>query len=320
MQHWESFCDKGGFGDGSEYPPGVEQYREVYLAAINRILELENRSFRLIPYDRSGVHNVYLWQAVTKEYADYYYNVLCPGLETGESREPEAVSLTLPDTTKRVQLDWAIERANELGLDEFVLVEPIIDNRFGAFLTNLRLVNGEVEEVKPELPPLTEPILLDVLDQRTSEFFAKYQKIGGELLRDTFKDYGQELDLHFAWAILGIYDRRPGSEISSQMFSFHPVTASLQPGIRTRLIAMLSRDVQDLGSSLTSCLDEHQLVKVGFGEVVQKQVDGSLKAVLEGLIEEKQELANKLAGAERKLAEALVRLAEKETLPDPTDE
>lgn len=57
MQYFEEMLDKEGFRDGADTPAGAEAYRQVYLTAMNRLLEKRESGIRLIGYNRPGLHN-----------------------------------------------------------------------------------------------------------------------------------------------------------------------------------------------------------------------------------------------------------------------
>lgn len=57
MKYFEEMRTKRGFSDGNAIPEGVEEYRKVYIAAINKAAEKFDTKLEAYPYDRQGLHN-----------------------------------------------------------------------------------------------------------------------------------------------------------------------------------------------------------------------------------------------------------------------
>lgn len=61
MKYSEDFNSKWGFGDGDSMPPDAHQVRTVNLFAANSLLAAVGSGYRLVPLDRAGMHNCWLW-------------------------------------------------------------------------------------------------------------------------------------------------------------------------------------------------------------------------------------------------------------------
>ena len=61
MKYSAEFDSKFGFGDGDSMPPDAHEVRTVELFAMNTLLAALGSGVRLVPLDRPGVHNCWLW-------------------------------------------------------------------------------------------------------------------------------------------------------------------------------------------------------------------------------------------------------------------
>ena len=121
MKYWSDFNHKNGFNDGSSYPEGVQLYREVYCKAINKIAAQLNSQCRLVPFDKDSIHNIYFIYTVPVEWYNKFDN----------SQLPKKEELWDDGMTE------AVDKAMELDLDDFVVVNPTISNDFNEFLKGL---------------------------------------------------------------------------------------------------------------------------------------------------------------------------------------
>lgn len=135
MRFWEAMNDKYGFEDGSAYPDGVELYRDVYCKGVNKIAETKNSDFRVVPFDRAGVHNFCLWMVVPKA---WYEGVFLPKQEAGKPwigvNWDEIPDRDSPEPEPDDALDDAISEAMEMNLDEFLDVKVVVSDDFEKFL------------------------------------------------------------------------------------------------------------------------------------------------------------------------------------------
>lgn len=137
MRFWEAMNDKYGFEDGSAYPDGVELYRDVYCKAVNKLAEAKNSEFRVVPFDRAGVHNFCLWMIVPKA---WYEGVFLPKQEAGKQWVgvdwDEIPNNDQPEPQPDDALDDAIADAQAMDLDGFVEVKVMLSPDFEKFLND----------------------------------------------------------------------------------------------------------------------------------------------------------------------------------------
>lgn len=105
---------KYGFEDGEAVPDGAEEYRTVYVAALNKAAAKFGSALEAYPYDRPGMHNHCLILFRPK------------GSTLEEEKEPDE------------GMEKAIELCEEFyDIDEFVEVEVSIVGGFEQELDNL---------------------------------------------------------------------------------------------------------------------------------------------------------------------------------------
>ena len=143
MQYWNEMNTKYGFADGESYPAGIEIYRDVYVKAVSRLAEHFGSDYRVVPYDRCGVHNFCLWYFTTKE---WFENVYLPRQEP--SKKWVAVDNTEVTAGEKIFFDdtddamyKAIELALDLDIDRYVEVQTSVAPSFGEFLENVSTGN-----------------------------------------------------------------------------------------------------------------------------------------------------------------------------------
>lgn len=137
MKFFDEMNEKYGFSDGGAYPDGIELYRDVYLKAVNKLAEARNSEFRIVPFDRGGVHNFCMWMVVP---VAWFNGVFLPkqkagrtwfGAEWGDIPFDLAVlSEPQPDEA----LEAAIADAHEMDLDGFLEVKVKVSPDFDRFL------------------------------------------------------------------------------------------------------------------------------------------------------------------------------------------
>ncbi len=113
MNYYEEMLTKWGFSEGMTAPSGVETYREVYITAINRMATNLGSEFRVVPWDRSGMHNWCLILVAPIKLAELR--------ETNEAEFEEQFS-KLPDFEGDEKLKEAISQCHNMNLDSFVEV------------------------------------------------------------------------------------------------------------------------------------------------------------------------------------------------------
>jgi len=57
MRYWADMQAKYGFQDGGETPVEAEACRYIYVTAMNKLLKKHGSAFRVLSWDRGGVHN-----------------------------------------------------------------------------------------------------------------------------------------------------------------------------------------------------------------------------------------------------------------------
>lgn len=136
MQYWEEMNTKFGFGDGECYPAGIEIYRDVYLKTISRLAEHFGSDYRVVPYDRCGVHNFCLWFYVSKA---WFESVYLPKQEAGQPwKAVDEDDIHAAETEFCNGADYpmveAIELAHELDIDQYIDVQTSLSPEFEGFL------------------------------------------------------------------------------------------------------------------------------------------------------------------------------------------
>ena len=129
----EMFNNKVGFNDGDSIPPDAEQTREVYIQAINAYAERLGSEYRLVAYDRFGVHNFYLILLYAKRDLDAAH--IDPAAYHIHTEIP-ANPINLSEADEAMQ--EAVRTAYEMSLDAFILISIEIDEGLTGFLSDLR--------------------------------------------------------------------------------------------------------------------------------------------------------------------------------------
>lgn len=143
MKFWEDMQSKWGFNDGNAIPEGVEDYRTVYIRAVNRLAEQLNSQVRAVAYNRPGLHNYCLvifykvtdLQDISVEQYAKHVDIHAPVVE--------------PDEAMRE----AIWQAYEAQLDNFLQITVEIDPELDDFITALKSFSDE------------DPLILTVLGE-----------------------------------------------------------------------------------------------------------------------------------------------------------
>lgn len=114
MDFWNDMRSKWGFSDGEAVPAEASAARSVYIRAVNRLAEMRGSAVRAVAYDRSGAHN---WCLIaTRTVA----GLAAAGIDPARYHEP--VEEVGGEEEWDEAFDEAVERANELRLDECVVV------------------------------------------------------------------------------------------------------------------------------------------------------------------------------------------------------
>ena len=126
MQYWYEMDSKWGFADGSAYPAGIEIFRDVYIQTVNKLAEKHGSAVRVVPFDRGGCHNYCLWITVEKGWFE-------------ENYKGQPITSCPKAAKKDDAFEKAVEEAMEIGVDEFVIVDPKIDKEaFDLFLSDIK--------------------------------------------------------------------------------------------------------------------------------------------------------------------------------------
>jgi hypothetical protein len=122
MRYWDDFSSKCGFGDGESTPSDAEVATRLYLQVINSKAERLGSSYRLIPYNRAGMHNVLIIISATRE----FYNSLTDKERVfGTTRCPEGEEERGEDDELRNAIDWALEQ----NLDRFIQTKVTVNRK-----------------------------------------------------------------------------------------------------------------------------------------------------------------------------------------------
>lgn len=138
MQYWDEMNDKYGFGDGGCYPAGIETYRDIYVKTVSRLAEYLESDYRVVPYNRCGVHNYCLWYFVSKNWFETVYLPM---------QEPEKQWSAVTETEIQAaeseffentdyMMAAAVELARELDIDQYVNIQVDLSPSFGEFLND----------------------------------------------------------------------------------------------------------------------------------------------------------------------------------------
>ena len=122
MKYFDEMQDKYGFQDGGAIPPDAWECRQVYVAVVNKLAERKGSAVRAVEYDRGGMHNSCMILFASTDQAQRF-----AAKEIGDFNEVRL------DTV----MHEAIDDANELDLDEYIIVEVRIDDGFAGFLAGL---------------------------------------------------------------------------------------------------------------------------------------------------------------------------------------
>jgi hypothetical protein len=166
--------EKYGFEDGATFPPGVEIYRDVYVKAINHQAKQTGSDQRIVPYNRPGVHNLYMVWLVTKEWFD---TVFLPRQQEGEmwgTAECEELDIngTDIDSVMDDAMKMAIQIAYGLNLDSYISTKVRVDPKFEEVFESEIAVCGTDSHLmfflktpvkEPVKPPLFHPNGLSAL-------------------------------------------------------------------------------------------------------------------------------------------------------------
>ncbi len=125
MKYWEEMSSKFGFSDGESIPSDAEAHRSVYTQAINVLAEELGSAYRVVEYNRSGMHNWCLIVSIPKD--------------------ADPTDITVPEGEDE-GLRRAINVAHDLMLDQYVRTEVTVDRAgLDNLLTNLDITEEERE-------------------------------------------------------------------------------------------------------------------------------------------------------------------------------
>lgn len=143
MKFWEDMQSKWGFNDGNAIPEGVEDYRTVYICAVNRLAEQLNSKVRAVAYNRPGLHNYCL--IIFYKVTDLQHI----SVEQYNKHVAIQAEVTEPDEAMRE----AIWQAYEAQLDNFLQITVEIDPELDDFIADLKTVSDK------------DPLILTILDE-----------------------------------------------------------------------------------------------------------------------------------------------------------
>lgn len=132
MKYYEEMTSKYGFSDGDAIPNGAEQYREVYVTAINALARAKESKVRAYAYNRPGMHNWCLILFVDQSIGE----IDAEGSETF----PEKFTAQ-PDEA----MELCLELAAGLNLDAWLAVTVEIDPDFDDYVLSGRLQHESQE-------------------------------------------------------------------------------------------------------------------------------------------------------------------------------
>ena len=136
MRFWDEMNTKYGFGDGKSCPDGIEIYRDIYVKTVSKLAEHLGSDFRVVPYNRGGVHNVCLWFFVSKKwFENVYLSKQASGKPWSAATEDDIQGAESEFFEKADDMmDEAISLAFDLGIDGFVQFKAKQSKEFERFL------------------------------------------------------------------------------------------------------------------------------------------------------------------------------------------
>lgn len=133
MQFWEDMRSKWGFNDGGAIPAGIEDYRTVYIQAVNCLAEQLDSQVRAVAYNRPGLHNYCLI---------LFYRVE-DLKDVPVERYIDHVDIPAEVVGPEDAMQEAVWQAQEHRLDEWVLVSVEVDPGLDAFIADLKPVEED---------------------------------------------------------------------------------------------------------------------------------------------------------------------------------
>ena len=151
MRFWEDMQSKWGFSDGEAIPAGIEDYRTVYIRAVNRLAEQLDSQVRAVAFNRAGLHNFCL---VLFHRVDDLKDI--PVEQYTEHVDIRA-DVVEPDEA----MQEAIWQAQEARLDDLLYITVEIDPDLDEVIQNLKpidedgplivTVQGEAQHIFPDV-------------------------------------------------------------------------------------------------------------------------------------------------------------------------
>ena len=120
MRYWDEFWNKYGFSDGSAIPPDAEVLRGVHITVVNARAAKLGSNFRLVPYNRPGLHNGVMIVSASVAYHDHL--TILERLRVTD-RYPYDPGEQGEDEQMREAIDWAMEQ----DLDWLVKTKVTVD-------------------------------------------------------------------------------------------------------------------------------------------------------------------------------------------------
>lgn len=124
MKYWDEYWSKYSFHDGDLIPADAEPLRAFYAQAVNHVADHLGSKFRVLLWDRPGMHNYLMYICVPVDvYEAHPYEVRrC-------QRSADYYTGALHDDLKGVDeaFNKAVAVCEEAELDDFVQLRRVVD-------------------------------------------------------------------------------------------------------------------------------------------------------------------------------------------------
>lgn len=116
MKYFSDMNTKYGFNDGESVPNEAWEIRKIYCTVLNALLEKNKSKCRIVPFNRSGVHNPCMWIRIEKNSFDFLKENNDPNqLYDNPNQFRNAI-----EAEKDPAWDLSVKQAMELGLDDLI--------------------------------------------------------------------------------------------------------------------------------------------------------------------------------------------------------
>ena len=143
MKYWDDMTEKYGFNDGASAPADARFARDVYCKVVNALAERKGSNWRVVPFNRPGMHNSCMIIQVS---ATWFNEVFLPQQTWDRPWEAdESIEIGAPVAGHDDQLQEAVRAASDMDLDDLIEVEVRINSQgFDELLE--RIDRGETVE------------------------------------------------------------------------------------------------------------------------------------------------------------------------------